>query len=41
MKKLLRRYRRAIERNWSLEAAKICFPVLAIAYIVLYLYHQK
>lgn len=32
----LRRYHDAIERNWSLEAAKVAGPMFMIAYTVLY-----
>lgn len=38
--RICRRYRIAIERNWSLEAAKIVVPMFVIAYIVLYIWHS-
>lgn len=40
MLKLLRRYHAAIERNWSLEAARVVGPMFVIAYIVLYIAHS-
>lgn len=36
-----KRYHAAIERNWSLEAAKVIVPMFTVAYIVLWLWHRK